>query len=154
MLLATLDRDGPQLYLIDPAGTSYVRYPDSVTYVVQLFVAYLQPAAFYKAYIRHPCIASHSAATSQQQQHCTLSHIQESMHNHTLFVVPHTLPCHHLRSSTMKSTLLYLTRANVNPQRYFGAAVGKGRQSAKTSIERLKLQDLTCAEGVKEIAKM
>ena len=39
-------------------------------------------------------------------------------------------------------------------QRYFGAAVGKGRQSAKTSLERLKLEELTCADGVKEIAKM
>jgi 20S proteasome subunit alpha 7 len=39
-------------------------------------------------------------------------------------------------------------------QRYFGAAVGKGRQAAKTEIERLKLGELTCRQGVMEVAKM
>ena len=32
--------------------------------------------------------------------------------------------------------------------------MGKGRQAAKTEIERLKLSELTCAEGVVEVAKM
>ena len=40
------------------------------------------------------------------------------------------------------------------PQRYFGTAVGKGRQAAKTEIERLKLDDMTCQQGVLEVAKM
>lgn len=39
-------------------------------------------------------------------------------------------------------------------QRYFGTAVGKGRQAAKTEIERLKLDEITCEEGVGELAKM
>jgi len=39
-------------------------------------------------------------------------------------------------------------------QRFFGTAVGKGRQGAKTDIERLDLQELTCKQGIKEIAKM
>lgn len=39
-------------------------------------------------------------------------------------------------------------------QRYFGTAVGKGRQAAKTEIERLNLGELTCRQGVKEVAKM
>ena len=39
-------------------------------------------------------------------------------------------------------------------QRYFGTAVGKGRQAAKTEIERLKLEDMTCQQGVMEVAKM
>lgn len=38
--------------------------------------------------------------------------------------------------------------------RYFGAAVGKGRQQARTEIERLKLSEMTCREGVKELAKI
>jgi len=38
--------------------------------------------------------------------------------------------------------------------RYFGCAVGKGRQGAKTEIEKLKLQDLSCREGLKEAAKI
>lgn len=39
-------------------------------------------------------------------------------------------------------------------QRYFGTAIGKGRQSAKTDIEKLKLTELTCRQGVVEVAKM
>lgn len=38
--------------------------------------------------------------------------------------------------------------------RYHGTAIGKGRQSAKTEMERLKLEQLTCREGVKQVAKM
>jgi 20S proteasome subunit alpha 7 len=38
--------------------------------------------------------------------------------------------------------------------RYFGAAVGKGRQQARTEIERLKLSEMSCREGVKELAKI
>ncbi|KAL3138034.1 hypothetical protein ABBQ38_005267 [Trebouxia sp. C0009 RCD-2024] len=39
-------------------------------------------------------------------------------------------------------------------QRFFGTAVGKGRQGAKTDIERLDLKELTCKAAVKEIAKI
>lgn len=39
-------------------------------------------------------------------------------------------------------------------QGYFGCAVGKAKQNAKTEIEKLKLKDLTCRELVKEAAKM
>ena len=39
-------------------------------------------------------------------------------------------------------------------QRFFGTAVGKGRQAAKTEIERLKLGELSCEQGVTEVAKM
>ena len=37
---------------------------------------------------------------------------------------------------------------------YFGCAVGKGRQLAKTEIEKLKLTHLTAREAVKEAARM
>lgn len=39
-------------------------------------------------------------------------------------------------------------------QGYFGVAIGKGRQAAKTEIEKLKLTELTCREAVFEIARM
>ena len=39
-------------------------------------------------------------------------------------------------------------------QRYFGAAAGKGRQSARTTLERLNLKDITCRQAITEIAKM
>eukprot|EP00191_Tetraselmis_sp_GSL018_P023617 CAMPEP_0177627542 /NCGR_PEP_ID=MMETSP0419_2-20121207/31259_1 /TAXON_ID=582737 /ORGANISM="Tetraselmis sp., Strain GSL018" /LENGTH=450 /DNA_ID=CAMNT_0019128703 /DNA_START=142 /DNA_END=1497 /DNA_ORIENTATION=- len=45
-------------------------------------------------------------------------------------------------------------RALRDRERYFGAAVGKGRQQARTEIERLKLSEMTCREGVKELAKI
>ncbi|GBG70095.1 hypothetical protein CBR_g5726 [Chara braunii] len=38
--------------------------------------------------------------------------------------------------------------------RYFGTAIGKGRQAAKTEIEKLKLSEMTCREGVIEVAKI
>ena len=39
-------------------------------------------------------------------------------------------------------------------QRYFGTACGKGRQQAKTEMDKLKLDELTCRQGVKEIARI
>ncbi|CAG9464694.1 unnamed protein product [Pedinophyceae sp. YPF-701] len=49
---------------------------------------------------------------------------------------------------------LYLCEPNGNAHRFFGTAIGKGRQAAKTEIERLDLQNITCREAVAEIAKM
>lgn len=37
---------------------------------------------------------------------------------------------------------------------YNGAAVGKGRQLAKTEIEKLKFNELTTREAVMEAARM
>jgi len=37
---------------------------------------------------------------------------------------------------------------------YYGVAVGKNKSAAKTEIEKLKLNDLTCREAVKEVAKI
>ena len=39
-------------------------------------------------------------------------------------------------------------------QGYHGAAVGKGRQLAKTELEKLKLQELTAREAVTDAARM
>jgi len=49
---------------------------------------------------------------------------------------------------------LYVVEPSGVSHRYFGAAVGKGRQQARTEIERLKLGEMTCREGVKELAKI
>lgn len=37
---------------------------------------------------------------------------------------------------------------------YWGCAIGKAKQNAKTEIEKLKLKDVTCRELVKEAAKI
>ncbi len=38
--------------------------------------------------------------------------------------------------------------------RYFGCALGKGRQGAKTELEKLKSTELTCREAIKHVAKI
>jgi 20S proteasome subunit alpha 7 len=44
---------------------------------------------------------------------------------------------------------------NLSPHKgYHGAAVGKGRQLAKTELEKLKLSELTLREAVFEAARM
>ena len=37
---------------------------------------------------------------------------------------------------------------------FYGCAVGKGKQNAKTEIEKLDLSNMTCRELVKEVAKV
>jgi len=37
---------------------------------------------------------------------------------------------------------------------YFACAIGKGRQAAKTELEKLKLQQITCREAVNKIARI
>lgn len=49
---------------------------------------------------------------------------------------------------------LFQIEASGNSHRYFGTAVGKGRQTAKTEIERLKLTEMTCREAVIAAAKI
>jgi 20S proteasome alpha/beta subunit len=40
------------------------------------------------------------------------------------------------------------------PQGYNGCAVGKGKQVAKTEIEKLDLANMTARQAIKEAAKM
>ncbi|GMH34431.1 hypothetical protein BSKO_02265 [Bryopsis sp. KO-2023] len=49
---------------------------------------------------------------------------------------------------------LYLVEPSGISQRYFGTAVGKGRQAAKTEIEKLKMGELSCREALVEVAKI
>ncbi|CAN6454693.1 unnamed protein product [Victoria cruziana] len=49
---------------------------------------------------------------------------------------------------------LYMVEPSGVSYRYFGAAIGKGRQAAKTEIEKLNLSEMTCREGVVEVAKI
>jgi 20S proteasome subunit alpha 7 len=49
---------------------------------------------------------------------------------------------------------LYLVEPSGTMHRHFGAAVGKGRQGAKNEIEKLKLAEMSCREGVAAVAKM
>lgn len=50
--------------------------------------------------------------------------------------------------------LILFGRILISYQGYNGAAVGKGRQLAKTELEKLKLSELTTREAVYEAARM
>lgn len=49
---------------------------------------------------------------------------------------------------------LYALEPSGHCLRYYGCALGKGRQSAKSDIEKLDLSSLTCKEALRHIAKM
>mmetsp|Transcript_18077 Transcript_18077/g.37268 ORF Transcript_18077/g.37268 Transcript_18077/m.37268 type:complete len:256 (-) Transcript_18077:1106-1873(-) len=48
---------------------------------------------------------------------------------------------------------IYLSETNGVSYRYYGIAVGKGRQGIKTELERLKLGNMTCREALKTVCK-
>ncbi len=66
---------------------------------------------------------------------------------------PHVCSPHHWEVVSQNEDSFILIRCD-GVQRYFGTAIGKGRQSAKTDIEKLKLTELSCRQGVVEVAKM
>lgn len=49
---------------------------------------------------------------------------------------------------------LFLVDPAGSMHRYRGAAVGKGRQGAKNEIEKLNLEEMSCRDGIKAVAKM
>lgn len=53
-----------------------------------------------------------------------------------------------------KEPQLHVIDPSGSAYRYFGTAVGKGRQGARNEIEKLKLSEMTCREGVKAAAKI
>eukprot|EP00126_Sphaerothecum_destruens_P006562 Sdes_comp19420_c0_seq3m10778 len=38
--------------------------------------------------------------------------------------------------------------------KYYGCSIGKGRQTARTEIEKLKLSDMDCETAVRELARI
>lgn len=53
-----------------------------------------------------------------------------------------------------KKTSLYMSGPDGVCLKYFGCAIGKGVQAAKTEIESKKLTERTCAESLKDVAKI
>jgi len=49
---------------------------------------------------------------------------------------------------------LYMIEPSGLSYGYMGCAIGKGRQAAKTEIEKLKLKEMTCREAVAHVAKI
>ena len=52
------------------------------------------------------------------------------------------------------SASLFMLDPGGEAHKYFGTAVGKGRQQARTDIERLALGSLTCRQALVEVAKI
>jgi 20S proteasome subunit alpha 7 len=49
---------------------------------------------------------------------------------------------------------LYLAEPSGDVHKYYACAIGKGRQTAKTELEKLNLQELTCRQAVVEVARI
>eukprot|EP00301_Raphidiophrys_heterophryoidea_P026797 c932_g1_i1.p1 GENE.c932_g1_i1~~c932_g1_i1.p1 ORF type:complete len:272 (-),score=78.49 c932_g1_i1:669-1427(-) len=49
---------------------------------------------------------------------------------------------------------LYLAEPSGLVHRYFACAIGKGRQGAKTELEKLKLNELTCRQALVDVARI
>eukprot|EP01100_Stratorugosa_tubuloviscum_P011196 TRINITY_DN495_c0_g1_i1.p1 TRINITY_DN495_c0_g1~~TRINITY_DN495_c0_g1_i1.p1 ORF type:complete len:247 (+),score=128.50 TRINITY_DN495_c0_g1_i1:112-852(+) len=49
---------------------------------------------------------------------------------------------------------LYMIEPNGIHLGYFGCTAGKTRQAAKTELEKLKLNELTCEQAIKEVARI
>ncbi|KAF3845645.1 hypothetical protein F7725_008808 [Dissostichus mawsoni] len=49
---------------------------------------------------------------------------------------------------------LYMVDPSGISHGYWGCAIGKAKQAAKTEIEKLQMKDMTCREVVKEVAKI
>ncbi|CAM9554535.1 unnamed protein product, partial [Choristocarpus tenellus] len=54
----------------------------------------------------------------------------------------------------LKRHELYAIEPSGVMYRYFGAALGKGRQGAKTELEKMKFETMTCREAMKQVCKM
>ncbi|KAL3874635.1 hypothetical protein ACJMK2_037620 [Sinanodonta woodiana] len=88
-----------------------------------------------------------------------LKHLTERVsllvHAYTLysFVRPFGVSCI-LGSYEADGPQMYMIDPSGVSYGYNGCAIGKAKQAAKTEIEKLKMKDMTCAELVKEVAKI
>jgi len=53
-----------------------------------------------------------------------------------------------------KGSSLYLVEPSGTFHGYRGSAIGKAKQNARTEIEKLQMENMTCREAVKEVAKI
>ena len=80
---------------------------------------------------------------------------------HTTHTTTTTQKCSPLGAAALLATYddaagpqLHLLEPSGVAHRYYGAAVGKGRQAARNELERLKLGELSARDAVKEAARM
>jgi len=77
------------------------------------------------------------------------------MHAYTLYSVVRPFGSNMMVASYDSSgPSLYMIETSGNYNGYYGCAVGKGKEAAKTEIEKLNLQKMSCREAVLEAAKI
>ncbi|CAF0775651.1 unnamed protein product [Didymodactylos carnosus] len=77
------------------------------------------------------------------------------MHAYTLYGFVRPFGCQvFLASYEHDGPQLYVVEPSGVNNGYFGCAVGKAQQTAKTEIEKLKLNDMKLEDGIKEAAKI
>lgn len=78
------------------------------------------------------------------------------VHAYTLYSAYRPFGCSVFLGSYEKidGSELYMIEPSGVSYGYYGCASGKARQNAKTEIEKLKLDTMTCKEAVKEVAKI
>lgn len=78
------------------------------------------------------------------------------VHMHTLYWYMRPFGCSVMMANYDEDMgpQLYMIEPAGTVYRYFGAAVGKHKQAAKTEVEKLDFETITCREAVIEIAKI
>uniref|UniRef100_A0A674N1N8 Proteasome subunit alpha type n=1 Tax=Takifugu rubripes TaxID=31033 RepID=A0A674N1N8_TAKRU len=86
-----------------------------------------------------------------------LKHLSERVamyvHAYTLYSAVRPFGCSGRRAEHQGVTCVCVCVC-VCVQGYWGCAIGKAKQAAKTEIEKLQMKDMTCRELVKEVAKI
>jgi len=137
-LLGVYDKTGPQLYHVEPSGIAYVRPRP------------LPPHALWT--VSKPKTPSSGTRTTEPDKLV----LGDALSSDTSGAqgLPGPAGVHPRHVSHVAESSGRRGRVVGVSQRYFGTAVGKGRQAAKTEIERLKLEEMTAREAVKQVAKM
>uniref|UniRef100_A0A8C7LEI4 Proteasome subunit alpha type n=1 Tax=Oncorhynchus kisutch TaxID=8019 RepID=A0A8C7LEI4_ONCKI len=93
--------------------------------------------------------------------HCaTREHLSERVamyvHAYTLYSAVRPFGCSFILGSYDQDDgpQLYMVDPSGISYGYWGCAIGKAKQAAKTEIEKLQMKDMTCRELVKEVAKI
>ncbi|KAK7880644.1 hypothetical protein WMY93_032722 [Mugilogobius chulae] len=81
------------------------------------------------------------------------THIKHTLH---LYSAVRPFGCSFILGSYDKDDgpQLYMVDPSGISYGYWGCAIGKAKQAAKTEIEKLQMKDMTCRELVKEVAKI
>lgn len=77
------------------------------------------------------------------------------MHAYTLYSAVRPFGCSVILGAyEADGPVMYMSDPSGVSYGYYGCAIGKAKQAAKTEIEKLKLSDMTCKELVKEAARI